>query len=476
MRIRRIAPIVTGLSLLLLSTSCRDGLIGPRELVPGDGPGAAGLMEVTISGIGTDRISASAARPTAGSGAAFALSGPGGDGTIQLEPIATGSFTDGVRGSGGVRYVYATFRVRNAQSDGTAYETPRENLTFLAVSTASTLEGSAIRSLRRFDGSAATASIALQTMPTGAVRRTVDGTLESAGADVLQVLTESELATMTAPAGSQLLPYGFVVRNPATPGSRTLAASPAPGQFDGVVTFAFRLPLQPTAAEDPFNVTIMVLPLDDDAVRVTQSLEEQGAGQAGFEQRVAALGAGSATLLGGGAYSGPATTRTICEVRIAGPAGAPTATLSSGGPCTPSGESMVWTGALSTDWDEPGNWQLNRTPVAADTVRIDGVVNQPVISGGDRTVGGLVMTDTLGPVLDLGGGTLVVTNDVVAPAGSLIGGMLRMTGTGAVLRGTFASLDLVGGVTLSGSTTATGPVAVRGALRISDQSLTISVP
>ncbi|MFC6663463.1 hypothetical protein [Deinococcus multiflagellatus] len=37
-------------------------------------------------------------------------------GGIQLEPLANGSFTVGQRGAGGVRYLYASFRVRNATS------------------------------------------------------------------------------------------------------------------------------------------------------------------------------------------------------------------------------------------------------------------------------------------------------------------------------------------------------------------------
>src|SRR6185295_18575913 len=82
------------------------------------------------------------------------------DGTIQLAPLSTGSFTQGTRGTDGVRYFWATFRVRNAEADSTAYDTPRQNLTFFAAVTPSTLGGSSIASLEHFDGSAADPAIA----------------------------------------------------------------------------------------------------------------------------------------------------------------------------------------------------------------------------------------------------------------------------------------------------------------------------
>jgi hypothetical protein len=146
--------------------------------------------------------------------------------------------------------------------------------------------------------------------------------------DVLQLLTEPEAAAITAPAGVRsVFPYGFVVRNPATSDSRTLPASPAAGQFDGVVTFAFKVPLQASPAADPFTMSVMFLAVDDDQTVVTQSLEEQNAtAQAILEARAGALGAIGLTLLpGGSAFLGVGAERVICAVRVAGPAGSPTA-------------------------------------------------------------------------------------------------------------------------------------------------------
>jgi hypothetical protein len=308
-----------------------------------------GVVEVTISGIGSEQPSSSvlsaasvaelaslrATEPHAiGGGASLDLLPPamtvGGDGTIQLEPVSTGSFTEGDRANGGVRYVWANYRVRNAQKDKTAYDTERKNLTFLAVATDGTLAESAISNLRLFNNSNANAAIAVQILPTGAVTRDLlTNEIVSAGPDVLQVLSEQEAGEVARPAGVRdIFPYGFVVRRAGNPTTRTLPASPAADQFDGVVTFAFKIPLQAKASDDPFTISFMALAVDDDETRITQSLEEQhAAGPAAFEARAAALGASRVNLLPGGGYGGPTPSRLFCAARTAGDAGAPVAYL-----------------------------------------------------------------------------------------------------------------------------------------------------
>ncbi|HEX7050118.1 MAG TPA: hypothetical protein VF188_07965, partial [Longimicrobiales bacterium] len=343
--------------LALLAIGCADEPTAPTAPVeaPTEPPAPTlGLVEVTLTGIGTPNpgtyaLSAAslaeldalrAARARAGGGLSpqsLTLpdsAGGGADGTIQLEPISTGSFTEGTRGSGGVRYVWASYRVRNAQADSTAYNTPRENLTFLAVAMPGTIGTTPISALERFGGGSAAASIAQEMVPTGQVHRGTDGEIVSTGPDVLQVLTEAEAGTFTPPGGVfEVFPYGFVVRNPSTPNSRALPASPAADQYDGVITFAFKIPLQATPAEDPFTVSVMFLPVDDSETWMTQSPEEQdAAGQAAFEARAAALGATQVTLLSGGAYGGTIPQRTLCGARAAGPLDAPTAVV--GGSCS----------------------------------------------------------------------------------------------------------------------------------------------
>ncbi|HEX7118567.1 MAG TPA: hypothetical protein VF212_07265, partial [Longimicrobiales bacterium] len=245
---------------------------------------ALGLVEITISDIGSPTPSASAVPVHPGGRISSGASGPsldltpaGGDpsGGIQLEPYFTGSFTRGTREDGGVRYVYATFRVRNADQDGNAYGTERTNLTFIAASTAGTIDGTAISRLYRFDGTPAADAIAVQVMPTGGVEQAPGSDELITGPDVLQVFEESELTEVPVMPGVGLLPYGFVVRRATSTTTRTLPESPGENQFDGVVTFAFKIPLQATPAEDPFTVSVIFLAVDDSETRITQSLEEQ---------------------------------------------------------------------------------------------------------------------------------------------------------------------------------------------------------
>lgn len=297
-----------------------------------------GVMEITISGIGTPEMSASAAVVTP---EALSHEGPsysltpippawGADG-IYLELTSTGSFTHGERGDGGVRYIHATYRVWNANMNGAPYISARTNLTFLAANTEGTLGETAISRLNRFDGSAAGALEAAAVLPTGAVAEGERSTIVSRHPDVLQLFTEAELAAIQAkaPEGVELLPYGFIVRrSDGATHDRTLPSYLNGGRIDGTVTFAFKVPLQANPAEDPFTISFMALAVDDGQTRITQSIEEQTpAGQAAFEARAASLRASVATLLPGGRYHGPASARVLCAVRTAGPADEPEASL-----------------------------------------------------------------------------------------------------------------------------------------------------
>jgi len=263
-----------------------------------------GLMRLTFSNIGGENASVSA-EGLPGGLSGQTLSSTGG---IQLQPVSTGSFVLGTRGAGGVRYLYATFKVRNANAAGTtAYATPRTNLTLLAVSTPASVNATALSSILKFDGTPADPATAPTIVPTHAM--TFDRASEKAvllgGGEDLQVYSEGEAADLGLPSGvTRVFPYGFVVRNPATPSSRTLPASPAAGVFSGEVTIALKLPLQASAADDPFSFSLNVEAVDDSVARVTESVEEQGAGS-GAATRASALGAGTqlATLCGT-SYSG----------------------------------------------------------------------------------------------------------------------------------------------------------------------------
>jgi hypothetical protein len=335
------------LAAVILLVACDSRRpVGPVDDPPAnDGPGSGrqpfGVVEITISGVGTPEMRASVSAPasTRPDGVSMSLSpvtGGSDDGSIQLEPLSVGTFTEGKRGIDGARYLYTTFRVRNASSDSTPYTTPRNNLTFVAVQTGGTIGATAVARLDRFDGTPADTAIARFVVPTGAVALGETMQMKSLHPDVLQVYTEDAVAAITAPAGVvNVFPYGFVVRNASSQNSRTLPASPGPNQFDGVVTFAFRLPLQADAESDPFSISMMFLAMDDDETRITESLEEHDAeAHEAVRERATALGA-SVTVLAGGSTSGyPSGTTQECVVRTGGPAGAATNTITSPGAYT----------------------------------------------------------------------------------------------------------------------------------------------
>src|SRR5262249_47249114 len=125
-------------------------------------------------------------------------------------------------------------------------------------------------------------------------------------------------------------PYGFITRREGSTTTRTLDPLPPPELFQGVVSFAFRIPLQANRADNPTTVTFLMLALDDSETRITQSLEEQTpAGESAVRDRATSLNVSAIrTLPGGGIPGWPADkTQLICSVRTVGTAGAPTAFL-----------------------------------------------------------------------------------------------------------------------------------------------------
>ncbi|HEY0038925.1 MAG TPA: lamin tail domain-containing protein, partial [Longimicrobium sp.] len=322
--------LVTATALL---GACRDdGLVAPG-VVTEPAPKVLGLVEITLTGIGTPGMKATVTPLRGGSasaagGPSYALSAVPGGG------IQVGSRTASTLDSRGQRYLQAVFAVRNASTDGTANTTARSNVTFIPVSTASTIAGTPFSRFLKQDGSAADPAIATQLVPTGAVASDGAGGVAPQYADVMQAFSEAELAAVTTPDGvTNKFAYGYVVRRVDSDGSlnattRELPANPAPGQFDGAVTFAYRFPIQATSGDNPFTISIVALAVDDSETRVTQSLEEQtAAGRAAFEARVASLNAAGITLLPGGTSNSTLPKRMLCSVRTAGDAGAPTRTL-----------------------------------------------------------------------------------------------------------------------------------------------------
>lgn len=190
---------------------------------------------------------------------------------IQYKPLSNGSFTYGERGSDGWRYLYAAFKVRNVASNGDTYNAS-QNITFLAVDTGpsasagETYAHTAVDVMLRFNGHEPdnAENLAKKIIPTGRVALNNAGELESFGPDVLQVFSEDEVQAFEDKLSiytdvNDIFPYGFIVRSPeVTPGSRSLPSlsgdpRPIEEQYDGIVTFAFKIPLQAVANEDPLK-------------------------------------------------------------------------------------------------------------------------------------------------------------------------------------------------------------------------------
>jgi hypothetical protein len=330
------------LALTLTASGCADIPTRPGMEPPLPEPASFGVLEITLSGLTSANGMKAAARsvapvPTAprqaggAQGRALWSLDPleaGDRRGLQLEPIAVASFTYGERGNGGQRYLSATFRVRNASADSVAYAAPANNVTLVAVATDATIGETPVSRMRRFDGTPAPAALAAGLRPTGAVAIDGEGRLTTQTADVLQAFTEAEVADLAAAAGlGNVFPYGFMVRNPRRPIDRRLDANPADDQFNGVVTLAFRVPLADDPADDPFEISVMMLAVSDTETRITQSFEGQTVCPAGFEERAVALAATTVTLLDGGIYSGILPVRHIAQLRTAGTAAAPIATL-----------------------------------------------------------------------------------------------------------------------------------------------------
>lgn len=313
------------LSLSLLLAACTST---PTTQVDAQRPGTTapatpltlGRVEVSFTGIGTQFYTSSVrSLDSALSAQALTQISQG----LQLRFNSKGSFDVGTAGNG-MRYLYATYDVRNAGVDGVASNAARSNLTFVAVDASSpeTISGTAVRNFKRFDGSAADVTLAPKIIPTVGMT-SVNGTptVNPSQAD-LQALTTTEASSIGLPTGVRdVFQYGYVVRNRT--GGRTLPANPGANQYDGLVTFAVKLPLQANPTNDPYSFSLVFEVVADSANRVTRVPEE-----------TVSQAQGRATALGASLVDA----NTICQVRVAGSANSPTTVLNGlGVTSTPAG-------------------------------------------------------------------------------------------------------------------------------------------
>jgi hypothetical protein len=136
----------------------------------------------------------------------------------------------------------------------------------------------------------------------------------------------------------------------------------------------------------------------------------------------------------------------------------------------------VWTGAVDSLWSNASNWS-GGLPDSTSTVSIpaDSLLSShrsPVLTA-DVDVGDLRVG--YGSTLGLKGFTARVRGNVDA-VGSVTGGTLWTSGTGALLDGNVNALLVSGSSALQAATKATGAVSVTGSVNVKDHALTISIP
>lgn len=316
----------TLIGLLITLAACRDdpSPVDPPPPTPTEPvPQPVGVYTLAITGLGTELMSSRiVADPDFGAQRSLTVAGAG----LVFEQVSSTSFTEGGRDGTGQRYVSFTYRVRN----GTGVSL--NNLTILLVSKAGTVGGTALSSLKRFDGTNADSLIARRVVPTGAVALGRDLiSMQALYPDVLQAYTEAEIAAISPPAGvTNIFPVGYSVRSATSTANRTLPATADPNQFDGVLTVSFRLPLQPTSAQDVFSFFFQILAVTDSETKLTESIEESQdtAAVRRLRDLATSLGATTVTVMNGSPVMHPSVTdypgqRQICGARTAGTAGAP---------------------------------------------------------------------------------------------------------------------------------------------------------
>ncbi len=195
----------------------------------------------------------------------------------------------------GFRYIQATFDFDDTGSSPTNYS-------FIALSNANSILGTAVSALKLYDGTDASPALARDLRPIHGSEFTGTGVRVLPEIASFQAWRSSDLPS--SPASSSLLDYGFVARQP-----------------DYYVTFAYKIPLQANRKDDPYSLSFQFAVYNDSVNTVTESLEEQGA-TSGVGSRASSLGATLVNVFPNSSFSGSAV-KTLCQVRIAQSAVAP---------------------------------------------------------------------------------------------------------------------------------------------------------
>jgi len=163
--------------------------------------------------------------------------------------------------------------------------------------------------------------------------------------------------------------------------------------------------------------------------------------------------------------------------------GLPGAMQFGGSTFTITGTSLVWTaGAMTTDWNAPGNWDKGVSPVPLDsaTVPVLASTTYPVLTG-DQGIGRIEVAD--GANVNIGANTLTVSGDAVAGPGPTDG--IVSTGIGRILltgdatppgsvQGLLPRMRVSASYTMTSNVNTTAPLRVESG-RIRNQSFRLRV-
>jgi hypothetical protein len=132
------------------------------------------------------------------------------------------------------------------------------------------------------------------------------------GASDFVAFTEAEInpanfsppTTLEGLEANAIFPYGYAVRcvSNCEKGPRTLAANPAPDQFDGAVTVAVKLPAQTNPKDNPVAFSLRLEVLGNDPSRITVSPDE-GLDLGPALERAQMMGAQSILAIGSGRHT-----------------------------------------------------------------------------------------------------------------------------------------------------------------------------
>lgn len=307
-------PLFLLLTLLFMLIACQQqSPVTPAD----DSPDSLsnGLIEIKIEGLGSANLHIHS-QAVSHTGLSSQFSNVT-DTDLGFKLITVETFTLGDRTNGGKRYINAIYEVTNNTTAAL------NNLTLMGAFKATNTADTAISGLKKFDGSNAATSIAPLMQPShglafDASSITTSLPVVKSNWASFQAFSETDTAAMPKGTASHLFPYGFVVHNAA--GGRSLASG-----AKGTVSISAAMPLQSTAAEDPFSFSWWLKAVSDPSTRVTQGLNTIAA-DSNVEARADALGATTPiTVLGLATPSFTANpSNRICTLRTAGSPASPT--------------------------------------------------------------------------------------------------------------------------------------------------------